>query len=90
MAASDKTSGLDGAAQMQPAQSGEAVTKSDTVELSHVSRGVYVGGAGDVVAIMADGTSLTFSSVPAGTILPIRAKRIHSTGTSATNMLALY
>lgn len=90
MAAIDKFAGRDPDGLIGPANSGEAITKSDTVEFATVSRAIYVGGAGDVVAIMVDGTSLTFSSVPAGTTLPIRAKRIHSTGTTATNMVALY
>jgi hypothetical protein len=72
------------------ALSGEVITKSDTVDFTRVSRGVYVGGAGDVAAVMSDGTVLTFSAVPAGTLLPIRCKRINSTNTTATLMLALY
>jgi hypothetical protein len=77
-------------APISSATSGETVTKSDTVEFARVSRAIYVGGTGDVVAIMADDTSLTFSAVPAGTLLPIRCKRIAGTSTTATLMLALY
>lgn len=73
-----------------PARNGEAVTKHDANDFAKVSRGIYVGGAGDVAAVMADGTVLTFSAVPAGTLLPIRCKRINSTNTTATLMLALY
>ena len=73
-----------------PARGGEVVTKHDSNDLVKVSRGIYVGGGGDVAAVMADGTVLTFSAVPAGTLLPIRCKRINSTNTTATLMLALY
>lgn len=75
---------------MQPASGGEAVTKSDSANLTNVSRGIYVGGTGDVAAVMQDGAVLTFSAVPAGTLLPIRCIRINSTNTTATLMLALY
>jgi hypothetical protein len=67
-----------------------AITKSDTVDFGFVVRGIYVGGAGDVVAVMEDNTRCTFVAVPAGVLLPILARRVHSTGTSATNMVGLY
>ena len=73
----------------QPATRAEAVTKSDSVDLSYVSRGIYVGGAGDVAAVMWSGDVVTFSAVPAGTLLPIRCKRINSTNTTATLMVAV-
>lgn len=72
------------------ARNGEAVTKSDAADLAQTSRGIYVGGAGDVAAVMVGGAVLTFSAVPAGTLLPIRCTRINSTNTTATLMLALY
>jgi hypothetical protein len=67
-----------------------AVTKSDTANFSFTVRGIYVGGTGDVVAITEAGAAVTFSSVPAGSILPIRAIRVNSTSTTATNMVGLY
>lgn len=88
MAASDKHQ--DKMTQAAPASGAEAVTPSDSVDLSTVSRAIYVGGAGNVAAAMLDGTVVTFSSVPAGTILPIRVKRINNTNTSATLMVAIY
>lgn len=71
------------------AEDGFAITPSDTVNFDTVARGVYVGGAGNVVAISPGGTVLTFTAVPAGTILPVRIKRINSTSTSATAMVGL-
>lgn len=79
-----------------PAQNYAAVTKSDTVNYLDsdgvtviLARGIYVGGAGDVVLVRADGTAVTFSSVPAGTVLPCVHKRVNSTNTTATNMVRL-
>jgi len=70
----------------------EAITPSDSVNFTgrRMTRGLYVGGTGDVAAVRADGTAVTFSGVPAGTILPIRAIRVNSTGTTATNLDALF
>lgn len=69
-----------------------AVTPSDTAgsgDLTYVSRSIYVGGAGNVVAITIADAEVTFTAVPVGTILPIRAKRIKATGTTATNLVSL-
>lgn len=74
----------------EPASNGEAITKHDTNTLVAVSRALYVGGAGDVAVVMLGGQSLTFSAVPAGTILPIRVTQVKSTGTTATLILGLY
>ncbi len=68
-----------------------AVTPHDSTNLTNgPTDGIYVGGIGNVVAVWVDGTTATFVGVPAGTILPIRVKRINSTSTTATNLLALY
>lgn len=67
-----------------------AITKSDATDFRYYVRGIYVGGAGDVVVVNPDGTTCTFSSVPAGTILPVKARRVNSTSTTATNMVGLY
>lgn len=55
-----------------------------------VCQGIFVGGAGNVAAVMEDGTVATFTAPPVGTILPIRAVRINTTNTTATLMVALY
>lgn len=89
MAAVDSFSAIPPGLITMPATRAEVVTKSDTVDLAYVSRGIYVGGAGDVAAVMASGDSVVFSAVPAGSMLPIRCKRINSTNTTATLMVAV-
>ena len=72
-----------------PAESVESVTPHDTTELTIVSRALYVGVAGDVAVLMSDDTTSTFVGVLAGSILPIRVKRVNATGTTATSILSL-
>jgi hypothetical protein len=75
-----------------------AVTKDDANDLATApTRGLYVGGTGNVAVIMAAdntsggaGTAVTFSGVAAGTVLPIRVRRVMSTNTTATGIVALY
>ena len=68
----------------------EAVTPSDSTDLTTLARAIYVGGAGNVVAVQHDGTAVTFTAVPAGTVLPIAVRRINSTSTTAAAIVALH
>lgn len=72
-----------------PANDAVAVTKSDTVAYATMARELYVGGLGDVTLITAAGNTVLFTAVAAGTLLPIRHSQVKSTGTTATNMVAL-
>jgi hypothetical protein len=72
------------------AQKGVAVTPSDATILE-TTRGLWVGGAGNVAVVFADGGSaVTLSTVGAGTLLPIQVKQVMSTNTTATLITALY
>lgn len=78
-----------------PAQGAAAVTPHDSNNITAlggalVYRGLYVGGTGDVAAVLASGDVAIFKAVPAGTLLPIMVVRVNATNTTATNMLALY
>lgn len=76
--------------EMQPNDTFRAVTPSDTANIkSGPARALYIGGAGNVVAINENDVAVTFVGVPAGTILPIVTKRVNATDTTATNIVAL-
>lgn len=73
-----------------PADSAEAVTPSDSTNFTGgAARALYVGTTGNVAVVLKDGTAVTFSSVPAGAILPVECKRVNSTNTTASNIVAL-
>ena len=72
-----------------PATNAVLITPSDSVDLTSVSRAVYVGGAGDMKVTMQDSGTVLFSGIPAGTTLPIRVSRIWSTTTTASTIIAL-
>jgi hypothetical protein len=63
------------------------ISKSDTADQQF--KALYVGGAGDVVVVNFDGSTVTFKAVPVGTILPVAGRRVNSTNTTATLMLGL-
>lgn len=66
------------------------VTPDDAADLpAGVTRALYVGEAGDVVAVDAQGNAFTLAS-GAAQYHPLRVSRILATGTSAAAILALY
>lgn len=71
-----------------PAHGAFSVTPSDATTMQ-VTRSVYVGTAGALAVRMADGMTITFPTVAAG-IFPIQVDMVLSTGTTASNIIALY
>ena len=72
-----------------PAAFAETITPAD-VDLTTRSRGIYIGGTGDLVVVMAGAkNTVTFEGVVAGTILPIRVNQI-KVATTATGIVILY
>ena len=78
----------------QPYNRAIAIVKSDTVNLDTVNgtrlSAIYVGGAGNIVVVYDDGSTVTLTGCLAGTILPITCLRVNSTSTTATAMVGLY
>ena len=89
MAAVDRYLGMGGDL-LSPANDGAAVTPNDSTDLPVASKRLWVGGAGNVALVTVVGTALTYTGVPAGTYLHVRAARVKATGTSATNIVAEY
>lgn len=67
-----------------------AVTPSDTTDLTITTRYLFVGGAGTLTVDMSNGATVLFTGVLAGSVLPIRVNRVRATGTTATNIVALW
>lgn len=74
-----------------PAERAFAVTPHDTNELANVTRALYVGTTGNIAGrLVGDTADVTFSSVPAGALLPFRFQYIRSTSTTASNMVGVF
>jgi len=65
------------------------ITPSDASDLPQVVRALYIGGSGDIKVADVSGNAATFVGLTAGSILPIRAYRVMSTGTTATNLVGI-
>lgn len=69
-----------------PATGSEVIDISSTDHtLANISRGIWVGGSGNLKVDMKDSTGITFYNVPAGTLLPVRATKVY--GASSASLL---
>lgn len=64
------------------------IAPSDTTVISP-TLGIYVGGAGNVTVTTLDGTVITFTAPPVGSIIPIRCSKVMA-ATTATLLIALW
>ena len=66
---------------------GLETTGSNSTDLAFLARGVYIGTSGNLKVDTIDGSTLTF--VSASGFIPGMVTRIYTTGTTATNIIAL-
>jgi len=84
-------SGVDGSTAVIAGGTGGSINIRTTFQGSD-QRGacLYVGNSGDVEVLLEGGNTVVFVGVATGAFLPILAKQVIATNTTATNMLALY
>jgi hypothetical protein len=51
---------------------------------------LYVGTGGTLRVITAGGQDVTFNGILGGTFLPVQIDKVFKTGTTATNLIALW
>jgi len=73
-----------------PVESAVAVSPNDSENLPVVARGLYVGGGGNLSVTMPRGNTVSFLGVPGGSFFPVNVARVNATGTTATDIVALY
>lgn len=68
-----------------------AVTPHDTNELAFIAKALYIGTGGNLTMIAQEDTAaVTMTNVAAGSIIPVRAKIVRATGTTASGIVALF
>lgn len=73
-----------------------SVTPSDTVNIPSVSGGsnngcvLFVGTAGNLRVQTIGGDDVTFNNINTGAFLPVQVVRVYATGTTASNIIALW
>jgi hypothetical protein len=75
----------------QSTRSAVAVTPNDSADLDRHTRGIYIGTAGTIRVTHVEDTSPTnYPITIGGSVYPWAVKRIHSTGTTATDIIAQF
>lgn len=72
-----------------PATDAFAITPNDTTNLGQATRALYCGSGGSLSITMLSGATVTFDSLPDGSLLPVRASKVLATGTTASSILGL-
>jgi len=81
------------------AERAAVVTPSNTADIPSVSTAdgtgnngcvLYVGVAGDVKVKTVGGDEVVFTGILAGSFIPVQVLRVFVTGTTATNIVALW
>jgi hypothetical protein len=74
-----------------PAKYGLVVAPSDVTDLANPTRALYVGSAGGNISVQmyGDNATVILTAVPIG-ILPLQVRRVNATGTTSTNIVALW
>lgn len=84
------------ASQKLQAERAALVVPSDTVNIPSISGGLsngcvlYVGTGGDLAVVTVGGDSVVFTNIQDGSFLPIQVLKVLATGTTATNVIALW
>ena len=74
-----------------PATRCVAVTPNDATPLTDIPKALFVGTGGALTLRgVADTADTVWKNVPAGALLPFRARYVRAAGTSAGDILALY
>ena len=71
------------------AKTAVAITLSNSTTYAPLLDALYVGGAGNISIVDASGTTVLFTAVPAGSILPINCSRVRLTDTTASAIVGL-
>ena len=71
----------------ESARNGTVISPDDNNDLAHVTRGVWVGTAGDLKVMMVDDTVAIVIPNASG-MMSIAVKRIYATLTTATGIVA--
>jgi hypothetical protein len=74
-----------------------SVTPSNTVNIPSISGGtntqacvLYIGSGGTLKVLTEGNDEVTFVNVPSGSFLPVNVLRVFASGTSASNIIAIW
>lgn len=67
-----------------------AIVPNDSTDLTRIPKALWIGTGGDVAVQGVNNASpVIFRNVPNGFIIPVRARKVMATNTTATDIVAL-
>lgn len=82
---------MQGSGKLNPANNATEITTSDSTEYAPPLRALYVGGMGAIKVTTVKGNEVTLYNCLAGTTLAhFEIKKVHATGTTATNLVGFW
>ena len=78
-----------GASLTSPSTAAETIMPDNESDLAYATRALYVGEAGDVVVQLMSGETVTLANMQAGTVYPMRVRRVLASGTTASFLVGL-
>jgi len=66
------------------------VTPDDNADLNIVGAIIFVGGGGDLSVVTVSGDTVIYKNLPDAYTLPVQVRRVKSTNTTATDLIAQY
>jgi len=74
-----------------PATRAVAVVPHDSIALVDIPKALFIGTGGTIVLRgVGGGADTIWRNLASGSVLPVRAQFVRATGTTATDLLALY
>lgn len=67
-----------------------AVTPHNSNDLAYTTKALFIGTGGNIVVLAEDDTVAVTLKVTDGQILPVRARRVLETNTTATGIVGMY
>jgi hypothetical protein len=75
----------------RPGRMLEAITPHNSTNFTNgTCRAIYVGVGGTMTIVTPDGSPVQLVGTVTGSIIPVQAIRVNSTGTAASSLVAIY
>lgn len=66
------------------------ITPSNDTDFKVEARAIFIGVGGDIRIRTQSGNTVTFKNLVSGYILPVQVVRVYQTGTTASELIALF
>lgn len=67
-----------------------SITADDNADLNIIGAVIFVGTGGSLSVVTVSGDTVVYKNLPDAYILPVQVRRVNSTNTTATDLIAQY